>query len=347
MADKGIDLQDPLLPDYPGTGDLPEGALLFTQDPATRKSYRTTVGRVRGKNVGGTGGAPVALIDYTVSLAGGKTMGTFKTGDFIAKGTPYDHSFFYKALVEDIYPTYATASVSVSQSAPADGEVGESVSNTITGTFNPGDAGAIVAMRAYRGNQAQIGASDTASPIVRTTQMVRGLSPTGIWAVADYAAGAKKLVQPAGTPDTRPAQVRNPNAPQAAEIGLSSPIIYFSGRVPWFYGSSATDTQPDIYAGNKVIADSSGQLQVPSFGSGTQWLWFAVPRNADGSAQKAFTAWYRTALDNGAIGGSSNLFRSPVRVPVTARGLAQNWARDFDLYFTNYATVADTPTTLS
>lgn len=232
MADKGILLRT--LNEAPGTGPLPDDYQTYVED-AAGKSFRSPVGRVRGV---GNGAVPVALQTYTVSLSGGKTAGTIKNGDVILKGTPYDDSFWRRVLVEDIFPTYTPASVSVSQSAPADGEVGESISNTITGTFNQGDAGAVTAMRLYRGNQAQIGAGATASPITRTVQMVRSLTPTGIWAVADYAAGSIKTVTPGNTPDPRTPAVRNPNAPQAAEVGLSSPIIYYTGYYRVFAGPS-------------------------------------------------------------------------------------------------------------
>lgn len=232
MADKGILLRT--LNEAPGSGPLPDNYQTYVEDP-TGKSYRSPVGRVRGAG-GGGGGTLTARL--TVSLAAGRLAG-IQNGDDFQVGSPIE-ALLRKLLVETIYPTYATASVGVSQSAPADGEVGESVPNTITGTFYPGEAGPLTAMREYRGNQAQIGASDTASPIVRTTQMVRSLTPTPIWAVADYAAGAKKLVTPGNTPDSRPAQVRNPNAPQAAETGLSSPVIYFNGHLNVFFGATAT-----------------------------------------------------------------------------------------------------------
>jgi hypothetical protein len=237
MADAGIDLQDSRLTDYPGTGPLPAEALAFVQNPVTRKSHRTTVGRLRGP--GGTGDSAPFADDITVSLAGGRTFGKYQNGQTIPAAGKTANEVILLAAIEDILPTYTLASVSVTQSAPEAGEVGESVSNTITGTFNQGDAGPVTAMRAYRGNQAQIGASATTSPIVRTVQMVRALTPSGIWAVADYAAGTPKSVAPANTPDTRPAQVRNPNAPQAAEIGLSSGILYFTGYYRVFFGASS------------------------------------------------------------------------------------------------------------
>lgn len=201
---------------------------------------------------GGGGGSSVFTADIPVSLAGGRTFGKFANGSTIPAKGKTANDVILLAAVEDIYPTYATASVQVSQSAPADGEVGESLQNTITGSFSQGDAGPATALRAYRGNQAQIGASSATSPIVRPVQMVRSLTPTGIWVVADYAAGSPKPVAPAGTPDTRPAQVRNPNAPQAAEVGLSSPILYYTGYYRNFYGP--TSAVPTTSAAVRALA---------------------------------------------------------------------------------------------
>jgi len=261
---EGIDLSDSRITEYPGTGPATD-ALFLGQHPTTKKTHRVPGARMPGA---GSGGAAVALVDYTVSLAGGKTMGTIKTGDFIKKGTPYDHDFFYKALVENIFPTYTTARVEVAQSAPADGEVGESVSNTITGTFFQGDAGPVTAMRAYRGNQAQAGASATASPISRAVQMVRSLTPTGIWAVADYAAGPIKTVSPGNTPDPRTPAVRNPNAPQAAEVGLSSSIIYYTGYYRVFRGPfSGTLSTSDAVRALPSVLTNQGSVGILETGT--------------------------------------------------------------------------------
>jgi hypothetical protein len=246
------------LNEAPGTGPVSDDFQVFGKLPGMPNTeYRVPASRLKGAG----GGAAVAPITYTVSLANGKTMGTFKSGDIIEEGTAYDHDFFYRALVENILPTYVPASVSVSQSAPANGEVGESIANTITGVFNRGDGGALLAMRAYRGNQAQAGASASASPIVRTVQMVRALTPSGIWVVADYAAGAPKPVPPANTTDTRPAQVRNPDAPQAAEIGLSSSIIYYTGYYLLFYGpttATPTDRASALALGSSQLVTGGG-----------------------------------------------------------------------------------------
>jgi hypothetical protein len=231
-----------------------------------------------GPGGAGGSGAPFAD-DITVSLAGGRTFGKYQNGQTIPATGKTANEVILLAAIEDILPTYTTASVSVAQSAPAIGEVGESVSNTITGTFNRGDAGAVTAMRAYRGNQAQIGASNPTSPIIRTVQMVRALTPSGIWAVADYAAGAPKSVAPAGTPDTRPAQVRSLNAPQAAEVGLSSPIIYFTGYYKVFFGytSAAPTTSAQVRQLRQSALTSEGNTVILETGTTEIYLAFAPP----------------------------------------------------------------------
>lgn len=202
---------------------------------------------------GGSGGG-VFPDDITVSLASGRTFGKYQNRQIIPAAGKTANEVILMAAIEDIYPTYATAGVGVAQSAPADGEVGESLANTITGSFFQGDAGAVAAMRLYRGNQAQIGASSASSPITRTVQMVRSLTPTGIWAVADYAAGPIKTVSPGNTPDPRTPAVRNPNTPQAAEVGLSSSIIYYTGYYKNFYGPA--DTVPATSADVRLLASS-------------------------------------------------------------------------------------------
>lgn len=79
MADQGINLQDQRITDFPGTGDLPEDALLFVQNPATGKSHRSTVKRVRGTRTG-SGGATQDYIS-TETLGGINAGDTFTTSD--------------------------------------------------------------------------------------------------------------------------------------------------------------------------------------------------------------------------------------------------------------------------
>lgn len=189
-------------------------------------------------DVAALGGGATAATDLIVSLSNGKTMGTLKTGDLIAAGTPFDEAFFRRLLVEDIYPTYATAGLSLAQSALQDGEVGESVANTLSANFYQRDAGALSAIRIVK-NGAQISSAGTASPFSRNSNVVRVLGNITYQAFVSYAAGAAKLVPPANLADTRPPAVRNPDAPQAAETDLASNQVLLIGYYRLFFGAAA------------------------------------------------------------------------------------------------------------
>jgi hypothetical protein len=284
--------------------------------------------------------------NFTVSLSGGKTFGKFTSGQQVPAKDLSAEEVILLAAIEAIYPSYGVASLGLIQSAPVVGELGESVNDALTATFYQGDAGALSAIRIEK--DGQVLAAGNASPLNQADALIRTLATVDYQAYANYAAGPIKPVPPANTPDDRLPQVRNPNAPQAAETDLESNGVQIVGIYPWFYGSSATNGVPDVYGtGTKVIAASSGSLFVPAFGAGAKYLWFAVPRDQAGNSQKAFTSWYRTALDNGAIGGGTNLFASLVVVPVSSAGLGANWTHDYDLYFSNYQTDATTATTLN
>ncbi|MVN77731.1 hypothetical protein GO988_15465 [Hymenobacter sp. HMF4947] len=189
-------------------------------------------------DVAALGGGATAQTDLIVSLSNGKTMGTLQSGDLIAAGTPFDDAFFRRVLVEAIYPTYATAGLSLAQSADQDGEVGESVANTLTANFYQRDAGALTAIRIVK-NGAQISSGGTSSPFVRNSNVVRVLGSLVFQAFVSYGAGDAKLVPPANQADTRPPAVRNPDAPQAAETDLPSNQVLLIGYNKLFFGATA------------------------------------------------------------------------------------------------------------
>lgn len=198
----------------------------------------------------------------TVSLAGGKTWGTIRTGDFIAAGTKYQ-DLFERALVETILPVYTPAALVLTQSAAVAGEVGEAVTNTLTATFAIGDAGALTGLRIAAAGAVLAPGNGTASPLARTHATARTLAGTSYGATVDYAAGAPKPVAPAGTPDTRPAQQRQTDAPQAAESGLPSNGLTLIGYRALFFGAGVAPT-------GRASALALGGFQLTSDGpSGT------------------------------------------------------------------------------
>lgn len=255
---------------------------------------------------------------------------------FAASETGTAAQFFAKLLVKEVFPSYTAPTVGVTSTQTGVVKRGTTVAPTIGTVFTQNDAGALSSYQLQRG--ATVVASDTTAPIEHP-------SVTDSYVIEEETL-TYKVTFAYGQGPLKQSSQNNP-APGRIEAGSVTAQFQLIGIMPWYYGVSDTDTTPAIYAGTEVVAASTGPLTVPGFGSGSKWLWFAVPRNADGSRTKEFTTWYRTALDNGSIGGSGNLFRSPVVVSVTSTGLAANWTRDYDLYFSNYATGAAVATTLN
>lgn len=206
----------------------------------------------------GPGGAPTFPANepaITASLPGGRNLGTLDHGQTLVLASRPVAAVLRQLAVGSIYPTYTPASVSINVDTALTGEVGTSLSVSVTGNFIQGNAGAVTAMRVYKGGGAQIGAGGSGPTIVRGTTIVLGTVPVPVWVVADYAAGLLGTVQPAGTPDDRAPQVRNPNAPQAAEVGLSSSIVYFQGHYLAFFGPS--NGAPGSSAAVRTLAGNS------------------------------------------------------------------------------------------
>ncbi|TGE05548.1 hypothetical protein [Hymenobacter fodinae] len=209
---------------------------------------------VRKENTGG--GGDTFLTPFTFSLSNGKSFGKYTNG----QTAPWTGLTAVQAIqdagIESIYPTYGTAGIYIGQSAPADGELGESITNNLQASFNQSDAGPLSQLRIYRNGVQVPSGAGSSNPLSVSVQMVRSLTPSGLYAVADYAAGPKKLITPGNTPDDRAPQVRNPNAPQAAEVGFQSGVIYYTGYYRIFYGPTpvvpTTSQQVRALAGSQL-----------------------------------------------------------------------------------------------
>ncbi|MDO7847640.1 hypothetical protein Q5H92_14825 [Hymenobacter sp. M29] len=258
---------------------------------------------------------------------------------FPASKTGTSEEFWETLLVKELFPAYTSPTASLASSTTGLVKRGTLLSLLLTPGFSQGDAGGLTAYSLTRTlPSSNLLTQDTTPPISfppYTDPYTFGEGPVSYTALFSYSQGPEKQTSQ-GNP-----------APGQIPAGSVQAQVQLQGIHPWYYGASPTDTTPTIYQGTEVIGLSNGSLTVPSFGNGSQYLWFAVPRTSGNTSQKAFTTWFRSVLDTGAIGGSSNLFRSPVTVSVTSTGLAQNWTRNYDLYFTNYPTVASTATTLS
>lgn len=232
---------------------------------------------------------------FTVGASGGGGGGGTFPADFLVVSAPYGKYNIGQTVpaagksVVDVTldafsgvlrPTYSPAEIYVSQSVPTDGEIGESVSPDVTGTFQKNDAGALSSLRVYRvnsGTPTQLGAQSTTTPVTRSTTVVRTATPIGFYAVADYAQGARKNNVGTTTPDDRPYAVRSGNAPQAAEIGFQSAVVYLNGYYKIFYGtgSATTSVQVRTLAGSQLT--SQGNSFILNTGTSATVFTFWLP----------------------------------------------------------------------
>lgn len=105
---------------------------------------------------------------------------------------------------------------------------------------------------------------------------------------------------------------------------------------PYFFGKSLTQpiiNQSLINGGTKVVADSTGTITV-NFNASGEFLWFAIPNTSTSK-----TKWFVDALNNGNIGGISNLFGDLELVEIDSP--TSLWSDvNYKIYISNYATTA-------
>jgi hypothetical protein len=143
-----------------------------------------------------------------------------------------------------------------------------------------------------------------------------------------------------GDIDPRTPELRSVNAPQSAGTNFSSTTYTYTGIYPYFWGVSTSQPTAAIIAAaitegtttTKVLSSASGTITI-TFGNATpKYLWFAHFSNYTSK-----TKWYIDALNSGTIGGSTNLFGSPIVTGITGPNGYWNGI-NFNIYITNYQT---------
>lgn len=115
-----------------------------------------------------------------------------------------------------------------------------------------------------------------------------------------------------------------PPAQDGSPTNPVQPLIYF--------GAKSTGTSPnisEIVAGSTSNANGGATVTInwQPFNSTFQFLWFAIP---DLGPAYNKTTWYGSPLNNGSIGGGSNLFGSPSTVTIGGQA--------YRVWITNYST---------
>lgn len=260
------------------------------------------------------------------------------SGDVLELGITFTEAL-KRILNKILYPSYSSPSAILVSTVNGYLEVGTTTNSVVTGTFTKNDAGNM--------NKFEVFKNGSSIYVDNTSPFTQSYGDSFIIDEGAVSYQGRYYYDEGVTKNTTPAPGEPWPTGKILAGFVNSNTTQVVGIHPWFYGSSSSNSVPDIYSGSKMISLSNGSLIVSSFGVGTKYLWFAVPKTSEGTSQKLFTTWFRNALDNGSIGGSSNLFKSPVTISVTSTGLTENWTRDYDLYFSNYATEASTQTTLN
>jgi hypothetical protein len=109
---------------------------------------------------------------------------------------------------------------------------------------------------------------------------------------------------------------------------------YFWGKV---IGARPTRDQALIDSGNKVVASSTGTVIIDFNSSTDDWLWFAIPATSTSK-----TKWYVNALNNGNIGGGSDLFDAEQLVTIDSPDLYWNGIQ-YKIYVSTYKSEVSEP----
>lgn len=313
-------------------------------------------------------------LDPTLSMpnsVGGIPAGTLASdlaGDTIVQ--ILDDLFFPTVL-----PTYTVPTMVLSSSVTGSREIGSTMSSalSVVGTENDADQFTSLTIKRSLNSLTAVTLANTLSPLQSSVANVpdqfgytnpnnpnynyslshtdtglvvpapiSGNNSTIVYsAIGDYSAGLAKLNNK-GIADSRAAQIRSANAPQALDTNFAANSITILGYYPYFYGKTASSqTASQI---KSIIESGSGYTKVVSFGSGGlsmsfnavgEWPWFAI---YSGYATK--TTWYENALNSGLIGAPTDLFASPTTLSVTSPD--GYWVVTYKIYPANKVTTLGT-----
>jgi hypothetical protein len=282
-------------------------------------------------------------------------------------------------LFPDLDPTYTVPTLSISGGVSGVQEVGTTINQNFTLTGYKNDAGVFETLLIKDGSGNSVGASMTSTTDsdaniatqfgysdpnndnVRyttslSTQSVEVAPNSNSWTgYATYAAGLPKQNNKGAT-DSRSAQVRSVNAPQAAEsnsANFASSTRSVSGIYPYFYGTSDTDLTADdvvnaIEAGSQTarVLDAGGTLSIPYNTTSPKFVWLAVP-----ATYPAKNRWYLSDFSQNPI-GANQFILAPVSKNVTspsfkADGSTPRWSNiSYKIYISSYASDVPSATPL-
>lgn len=271
-----------------------------------------------------TGSTVYTLQSPAAITVGGITAGTVLTGKT-------SNCLLQDILVPELFGTLTDRVGSISSSASAIYEIGDSVTFNITASFSRG----CINPQYCSTSDKRVGAPNTyifagaciagsyactALSVIKPVTSYSILSGTQSWSVCTkYDAG----VQPKGSKGTNFNSACLSGTTAAASTSIS-------GILPSYWGvnASGTITNAIIAAGNKTVA-AVGVSTPICFDAVTQFLWFAAPVGT----YTTKTKWWVCAANAGNIGGIGELWKQQGTVAVTSADGC--WAGcSFDVYVT-------------
>ena len=307
------------------------------------------------------------LLDPTLEMA--STIGGLSAGTSVSNLSGKTIvSIFDDMFFPTQQPTYTIPTISISNNN-ATIEVGSTYNNTLTATATKNTAGNFTYLEIIRNGSTSL--TSTTSPLSAVTTSLPSqygysdpnnpnynftltysesyVIPTGVTSSSttyksrgNYNSGLPKNTNK-GVSDTRPAQIRSTNAPQASSTSFDSSLKTITGIFPYYYGKM--DVEPTIESiresilngtASKVLSSASGNIQI-TFNASTEFLWFAHL-----ASYGLKTQWY-VAADNKGLMSNSSLFDTG------ANGLVSSelgfWSNaNFYIYLGNYKTTLNTIT---
>jgi hypothetical protein len=263
-------------------------------------------------------------------------------------------------LFPDLNPTYVIPTAAITASQSGTKEIGVTINQSLVLTTTENDAGAFTNLTVRRngnaiqsvsnptGSQAsdlpnQFGFTNPNNPnqaysLSYTDTIVVTAGTTNWSGTGTYSAGLAKNNNK-GVADTRTAQVRSTNAPQAAG-SITSSSASITGIYPYFWGkSSQQPTALSVAAAilnglsNKVLSAASGTVAV-TYNAFAEYIWMAHP-----ATYTTKTRWYNTELNQGNI-GQGNFILTPLTVSVNSPD--GNWNNvTYVVYISDVATSTD------
>ena len=281
---------------------------------------------------------PVATTSESVTA--NVQAGAIAPQQVIPQGT--DITQLTKLLTQSIfYPTYIPPTFGLSANQASGQEIGKTVSLDLHYAFDRGMInGKLVGWirqpwtfqdyRAWVATNYTIDWTDEgttpdkviASYVLLNTQTFSG--------TATYATG----------PQPKDSTGANYQTPLAGGSSVQSTTI--TAIYPWFYWkvsgwSKPTKNQALINSGTKIVWSSTGTITATFASASTDWLWFAIPATSTSK-----TKWFIDALNNGSIGGGSNLFDTESVVAIDSPTVLRNGI-NYKIYVSNYTTQVVSP----